>query len=207
MDKKLRGEQLDLEILKELGADPNTTNEALARRFGVAPRTVEDSLKRLRLRGWIREQKRSVDLAASGMMLRYRIDVKINPHDLHASRTIGALRKTYGTHNVQELLAYYIRDVVAGKTQGVIVEEVSILLGDPADLCATVLVPDQRTIFEFVTEHLRDLIEIENTSTSLVAWRIFKETNSQEKSNRPEPPRDTSHADQGIEDKTASIPV
>jgi len=52
----------------------------------------------------------------------------------------------------------------------VIVEDVCVLLGDPADLSLTVRVKDPDDIFPFVTEHLRTMDGVDNTATSIESW-------------------------------------
>ena len=78
----------------------------------------------------------------------------------------------HNDNNTQQTLAYYILDVLSTRMKGVVIEDIAILLGDPADLCATVVAPSHKAMFKFVTEHLRPTVGIENTSTSHVAWRI-----------------------------------
>jgi DNA-binding Lrp family transcriptional regulator len=149
-------------------------------KVNLAPDTVQGWLKKLRTQGYVTERLRLADLVKAGAMLRYRIDITINPPALNKSckDKDGKFSDCYPSEsNNQRRLAYFIRDRIGPKFEDLIVEEVSILLGDPADLCATVLVPDHETIFKFVTEHLRALEEITSTSTSHVSWRtttIFK---------------------------------
>lgn len=165
---------LDFSIMEEITKNPYAESKDLCKELNIEIRNLEGKLHHLRELGLLTKWQRTVDLPATGCRLRYRIDITINPNVLQHSQDIIQLRGKYKTENCQELLAYYIRDVVAEKCSEVFVEEVSILLGDPADLCATVLVPDHKTIFTFITEHLRARDEIKSTSTSHVAWRVFR---------------------------------
>jgi DNA-binding Lrp family transcriptional regulator len=160
-------------VLKALQEDPYASDQKLAKTVTLSIETVRGWLTDLRAGGYVTLQLRLADLVKSEQMLRYRIDITINPPALNKSCKTGPL-STFGVHetNKQRRLAYYIRDVVAAECVGLVVEEVAILLGDPADLSMTVLVPDHKTIFQFVTEHLRSIEEIENTSTSHVSWRM-----------------------------------
>jgi hypothetical protein len=54
----------------------------------------------------------------------------------------------------------------------VLVENIEILLGDPADLCITARVSHHRHVFAFVTRGLRSLPGIRGTSTCQIAWSV-----------------------------------
>jgi DNA-binding Lrp family transcriptional regulator len=172
-NKRRALKDMDIHILEALTANPCAENKDLCNELKIPPRTLEDRLKILRAAELITGQQRVADLVATGSRLRYRVDIKINPNMLHKS-TIPELVENEHTNNRQELLAYYIRDVIAKKCAGVIIEDVSILLGDPADLSATIVVPSHTVIFDFITRYLRALDVIENTSTSHVAWRLSR---------------------------------
>ena len=159
-------------ILKVLQANPQALDKDLAKTVNLGIETVRGWLADLRIGGYVTVQLRLADLVKAEQMLRYRVDITINPPALNKSCKDGPLAKLWEQEpNKQRRLAYYIRDIVAARCESLIVEEIDILLGDPADLCVTVLVPDHNTIFEFVTEHLRSLEEINSTSTSHVSWR------------------------------------
>lgn len=179
-DKKQpkRLNESDINVIRVLTEDAYASDEEIADRVHLAKSTVEGILQQLRAAGYVTDRQRRADLVRTGAMLRYRIDIKINPSVLQKNKDQGKFHAAgvkHDTSNPQQRLAFYIRDVVAMefKDRGIIIEEISILLGDPADLCVTLLVPNLTVIFDFVTEKVRGLEEIENTSTSQVAWRIF----------------------------------
>ena len=64
-------------------------------------------------------------------------------------------------------LCAYIKDVLARRYQGrLVVLDVTILLGQQADISITLRVKEPKTILDFVTEGLRVLGGIEGTMTS-----------------------------------------
>ena len=170
-------DDMDVRILELLAENPTAQNEFIRSKMAMEQGTLDKRLKWLKTKHYLADWQRLADLPATGQRLRYRIDIKINPRKLKkrlSAEDFVALSAKYTTDNPQKLLGYYIRDVIANRCSGIIVEEVSILLGDPADLCATVLVLKHGDIFDFITEHLRTLDEVENTSTSHVSWRVAR---------------------------------
>lgn len=168
--------ETDINILTALSVNPFAKDPEIGEVVNLDASTVQGRMKSLRTRGYVTKEQRLPDLAKAGVMLRYRIDMTINPRALKKSCNDGELKELASNEtNPQKRLAYFIRDHIAQRCKGIIVEEVSILLGDPADLCATVLVPDNIAIFDFVTEQLRGLEEIQSTSTSHVSWRLSRD--------------------------------
>ncbi len=159
-------------ILLALQVDPFALDDLIAQNVNLDVSTVRKWLRDLRREKLLTDQARLVDLVAAGVMLRYRVDVTIDSPRLNTSCETGTLKQIHADDpNKQRRLAYYIKDHVAPSCKGVLVEEVAIMLGDPADLTVTVLVPRHEVIFSFVTEHLRCLDEVKSTSTSHVSWR------------------------------------
>jgi len=171
--KDQNDKDFDTKILETLQAKPTASDDHIAEQARLSKKAIEQRLKGLRKLGYVTPRLRLADLVSAGLMLRYRIDITINPPALNAScKAKGRLENCHPSEsNKQIRLAFYIRDNVAKECDGLVVEEVSILLGNPADICVTVLVPDHKSVFTFVTEQLRSLEEIQATSTSHVSWR------------------------------------
>jgi DNA-binding Lrp family transcriptional regulator len=109
------------------------------------------------------------DWVTVGYPFRYRIDVKADMKELRLGR--GGPAKEPHAVDSQKKLGAYIKDVLSRKYVGrLVVLEVTILLGQQADLSITVRARDSRTVLNFVTEDLRALGGIEATMTSHEAW-------------------------------------
>lgn len=181
--KREKPDGMDMQILEMLAANPLESDNSLvshceSKDRRLSDRTVEDRLSRLRELNLLTHRMRLVDLAATGHWFRYRVDIVINSSALRrraSKEPLNGIGQQHGCQNPQERLAYFIRDEVAKKSPDIIVEEVSVLMGTPADLSATVLVQNPRAIFDFVTAHLRSLQEIQSTSTSQISSRIFRD--------------------------------
>ncbi|MGJ5814460.1 hypothetical protein [Paludibaculum fermentans] len=116
-----------------------------------------------------------VNMDELGWCHKYRIDVRINPRELNESRDLPPSGSEWGTTNPQEMLAHYLMDQFmeaedAKAAPDAIIEDVTILLGDPADLCILVRVKDPRALYTFITEKVRGTLGVENTSTCTEAW-------------------------------------
>src|SRR2546427_3709 len=106
MNKRKKLTSTDIEILKALSSNPSVTNEEIGKRVHVAAKTVEGRLKPLREAGYVTNLQRLADLAKAGVMLRYRIDIRINPRSLKKSCDEGPLSAWADrTTNPQQRLA------------------------------------------------------------------------------------------------------
>jgi DNA-binding Lrp family transcriptional regulator len=89
--------------------------------------------------------------------------------------------------NHQEILAFHVLSC-GERNPSILVEDVSVLLGDPADLCATIRVrapqgenkkaegnSATKVIYKLVTEDLRGLASVDSTSTCFEAWSCSHE--------------------------------
>lgn len=164
-----------MQIIEAIMGDPNVTDKALASRFKMSEDQMQRRLSTLKDREWW-NWRRVVNTASLGFGLRYRIDVKINPLLLrnHLPELKG--RPVERNDNPQKILARYIKNTLANDhrfKRRVIVEDITIVMGDPADLCVTVRVQDHDDVFEWVTGGLRAVGGIENTSTCLEAWSVL----------------------------------
>lgn len=174
-------------ILEFIQKNPLAGDEELAIHFGMSVDSIQRRLTPLRDNHWI-ETKRIVDWAAVGYRLKYRIDVKIDPLALQQKLTTLKDAPISQTDNPQKILAGYIKNKLAADkafADIVIVEDVVILLGEPADLSITVRVREPEDVFDWVTAGLRAATPgIESTSTCLEAWSILDGKLSEKKSKR-----------------------
>jgi DNA-binding Lrp family transcriptional regulator len=164
-----------LQILKWLREDPWMLQEELAGKLGVTSDAAGHRIRALRENDWL-DTKHVVNLAALGYRLRYRIDVKTNPFILQQSLEKLKSSLSVADQNPQKILAGYIKNKLAAEDrfkERVVVEEITITMGDPADLCVTVRVRDHDDILDFVTAGLRATPGVENTSSCLEAWSVF----------------------------------
>jgi DNA-binding Lrp family transcriptional regulator len=114
-----------------------------------------------------------VNLEKLGLQYKYRVDVKLNPRDLQENSDVTAAGKRWNTANPQEMLAHYLLDEFSEdevENPAIIIEDITILLGDQADLSLIVRVRDPKKIYEFITTKCRCVLGIENTSTCTEAW-------------------------------------
>lgn len=81
-------DQLDLDILRALGADGRLTNKALAARLGVAESTCAYRVRALRERGVIVGTSVQVQVAALGFPLQAVIKVRLGSHDAQHVTTL-----------------------------------------------------------------------------------------------------------------------
>lgn len=129
-----------------------------------------------------------VNLPALGFGFKFRVDIKINPRALNRAmekssddpeeRGLKETKEAWRLDpkedlNPQEVLAYHIFKNLA--REDVIIEDVAVMLGDPADLTATVRLKDSRRMYSFITKDLRTLPSIENTTTCIEAWSCAEE--------------------------------
>lgn len=188
-DEELKPNQIQEKILHAIRKNPYIDNKGLMDECDLTEDKLQHRLKELHDNGWL-DVYREIDVIALGYKLRYRIDVKINPRDLQPHlddlrNKLMAAKKLPSDNNPQKLLALYIKNLLLQAPgdlleaeaferlrQRVIVEDVSILMGDPADLTISVRVKDHEDIFQFVTGLLRPAPGVENTSTSLEAWSV-----------------------------------
>ena len=119
------------------------------------------------------ERKMVVNPDALGYVNHFRINVRTNPSTLDKSPDINDLRIKSGIENHQILLALLI--MAKSGCKNVLVEDVCVLLGDPADLSVTVRAENMNQIFEFITTELRTIDGITETTTCVESWSIFRD--------------------------------
>jgi len=173
-------------VLKQLIEKPGLTSyrdveRSLAEQPGpkMAYETVRDNVDRLEAGGYL-EKGWTVDFRKIGYQTLYRIDVMIEPSAIHVDRDE---RSKVPLTNPQQVLAAEILHLVEQEPfkNWVLIENIEILLGDPADLCITARVAHHRHVFSFVTRGLRSLPGIRGTSTCQIAWSVrYGETEDEE---------------------------
>ena len=218
--KRKKIDVVDENILDHYRRHPHATVAEVANEVHLKPGATHKRVARL-IHGRYVRRGMTVDLHKLGYRYRFRIDVKINPHVLKSEikdKEAGRFKATQVDHpkatNPQQLLAQYIMDLTKGRHPRILVEDVVILLGDAADLSITTRAksressqgddPEFFPIFPFVTEVLREIPGVENTSTCTQAWscaqqrdqeQIDKERKrkaSRRKSPRPKVPQTSS---------------
>ena len=156
-------------IARYLHQNPTATYKAISDATALTENQVKYMLEELKAGGRINDRY-VVDLPYLGYPVRYRIDIFVNPANLRDGK--GGLRGDPDVDS-QKALAKYIaktlpqKQLFCGK---ILVEDVRMLLGHPADLSATVCASNNDAITEFVTEGLRMCGAINQTSSCLEAW-------------------------------------
>lgn len=144
--------------------------EAVAALGGSAKSAIETLIKKNSL-----SHLHIVDPAALGYVYRYRVDIWVSPRDL--TSTGGGLLKGDAVPT-QESLAEYILEKLPGRSsvwkQNILVEDVHILLGSPADLSASIRSKSPEAMRSFVTEGLRRCLAIQRTDTFQEGWSISR---------------------------------
>ncbi|WP_321478104.1 hypothetical protein [uncultured Paludibaculum sp.] len=157
-------------VARHVHENPMAEHKEIADELELTPAQVKHALDELKQEGHV-VGAYLVDLEFLGYPLRYRVDIFVTPANLRDGK--GGLPEDDGQVDSQKKLAQYIlkklptRKPFAGK---ILVEDVRILLGSPADLSATVRARDTEAILEFVTQGLRMCRAISQTASCLEAW-------------------------------------
>jgi DNA-binding Lrp family transcriptional regulator len=165
---------LQKKVVRAVLKHPDLVSDAdLAKEVGEKYTSVSGVVQSLKTKGILREGK-VVNFAKLGYGFCYRVDVMINPVEVQFKRDPAT---GMPKENPQKKLA---RDIVERANSApfkdwVVIEDIMILLGNPADLSIMVRVPSHEDIFEFVTMGLRTCPGVMNTSTSYVSWSIMHE--------------------------------
>lgn len=164
-------------ILDYIRRHPQSSVAKIGKPFGLARDTTQKRINKLTQLG-VLQRRYEVDLDAIDFRNRYRMDINVNPKDLRNNQ--GTLPHPK-IKNLQQRLAYRLMALNV-KYEDIIIEDVAVLMGDPADLCVTLRTRglDQRAVFEFVTGVVRMIPGIEKTSTCIEAWSISRERIAQE---------------------------
>jgi DNA-binding Lrp family transcriptional regulator len=169
----------------------------IARYVGLERDTTQKRISKLSDLGAL-QRRYEVDLDALGYTNRYLMDITVDPKELkdahkayvnkankyerqqrrqkRSSRSKAAQRPSLIT-NPQVWLAIEIMKLNdKPENKDVIVQDLAVMMGDPADLCATVRTRgDQKVIFNFVTDQVRPIPGIQKTSTCIEAWSVARD--------------------------------
>lgn len=163
-------------ILEYLRMNPRATYAALQVATGLKAHEVEWALKSMSRKKWIESGFR-VSPTALGYPVRYRVDIWVIPMKLREG--LGGRVQDHDGAGVrlvidsQKRLGRYIMETLAEEPafkERVLVEEIHILLGGPADMSATVRARDNESMMNFVLDGLRSCEGIQQTSTYLLSW-------------------------------------
>ena len=160
-----------MKIMRYLQEDPTADQADIATATELTLNQVKHGLKELEDGNHV-QKCRFAYLKSLGYTFRYRIDIFVSPINLRDGK--GGLPDDESLSvNTQETLGEYIMNTLPQKDlfrDKIFVQDVRILLGNPADLSATVLAIDNESILNFVTKGLRMCQAISQTSTALEAW-------------------------------------
>lgn len=157
----------ELEILWHLHKNPKMSNLEIANQMRITENQVRYDRTNMKDKGWILEIPR-VNLSKLGFPQRYRVDVWVDQRQLkgNAGGMPGDSKKV-GTQ--RELALYIVQDLAHRKPfdSTILIEDILILLGGPADLTTIVRAVNNDAMLDFVTEGLRMCGGISQTATCL----------------------------------------
>jgi len=156
-------------VARYLHEHPTATQKQISQALNLTDDQVKHSLEDLRNDNRI-VSRYSVDLGYLGYHLRYRVDIFVSPANLRGGK--GGLPHHSNVGSQEELANYILQRLPAeaefnGK---ILVEDVRILLGHPADLSASVYATETQAMLDFVTKGLRMCNAVYQTTTCLEAW-------------------------------------
>lgn len=112
MERKRRADPVDVAILRELIADPDTTNLAIATASGLARNTVRARLSRYTEEKTLRSYERRIDPAFLGYPLRAYVVTSVTQRKLDrvgaALATIPEVLEVHGLTGVSDLLVHIV---------------------------------------------------------------------------------------------------
>ena len=162
--------QLNMRKVAEyLHGNPAARQSDVTRETGLSKDQVDYAIEKLTQDENV-QRSYKVDLRFLGYKERYGVDICLSPAHLRDGH--GGLPEDSGV-NSQAALALYILRRLPDKEKfrgKILVEDVRILLGSPADLSATVRATDTKAMRDFVTEGLRMCGAVTHTQTCHEAW-------------------------------------
>jgi DNA-binding Lrp family transcriptional regulator len=171
-------------ILDYIRLHPQDSVGEIASEFKMSSDTMRKRLYKLEDLGSL-QLRYEVNLDKLEFTNLYRMSIVVDHKALRETykqqrKVKGKTGKRLPVQNPQERLAYQI--MALNKTNpDVIVEDVAVLMGDQADLSATLRTRgDQNAIFNFVTAAVRPLPTIQSTATCIQAWSISQERRRKE---------------------------
>src|SRR5918912_429609 len=172
MQQRYKLDEKDLLILTAIRENPTASITELVDHIALLDPssqipypTVQKRVKSLIRNGAV-QREISADLAAFGYAIHCRIDIFVAPSEL---------RRAPEPHKAktQKELAQYIVKILPQRSEfkdRIFIKDAFIMLGGEADITLDVYGKDYKQITEFVTQGLRNLPGISNTSTALLQW-------------------------------------
>src|SRR3984885_5543575 len=171
-------------ILDHIRNHPQDSVPQIAHEVELSRDVVQKRIDKLVALGAL-QKRYEVNLKSLGFINHYRMEIIVDHKALNAhyypKPGAKSAKKTIqkSSPSPQELLA---KDIMKlnDSHEDVIVEDVAVLMGDPADPSATVWTRgDQEVIFRYVTSAVRPLEGIQSSSTCIEGWSISQERNKQ----------------------------
>jgi DNA-binding Lrp family transcriptional regulator len=153
----------DEEILRYFILHPEATVKDIAESLGIPRPTAQRRILNLRAVRHLRPIV-AVNPNSLGYALRYRIDVTVSSSDLIGQMSLREL--------AQHIMG--LQQDVRFKNK-LLVENVHLLLAAQHDLSVIVRAKHHQTVLEFVTDGLRSVRGIRDTSTMQLAWSCIEE--------------------------------
>jgi hypothetical protein len=162
-------------ILEGLRKKPDASMMDLAKSLSMTYETVTNAVDTMKKKQWV-EHRHRIAPPILGFPERYRVDITVIPAKLRLGEG-GRPEdidngKRIQVHTQQGLARYIVNTLSkdAKFLEVIMVEEVSVLLGGPADMSATVWAKNNESMLKFVTYGLRMAEGIQTTSTFLEHW-------------------------------------
>lgn len=164
-------------ILKRMRENRNGTKESIAKSTGMTYESVTKAIDVMKAKGWV-DRRYKIAPKVLGFPERYRVDIAVIPVNLRKGEGGRPEDKDKDTGEripvrTQQGLAWYIVNTLSKDpmfADCILVEEVSVLLGGPSDISATVWAKDNESMLKFVTYGLRMAEGIQSTSTFVEHW-------------------------------------
>jgi DNA-binding Lrp family transcriptional regulator len=156
-------------IIEYIITNPGATVELIGDKTGHPVSTVQKRLSRLFQESLLERAIRVVDWAAVGYPLSYWVNLKVDFRALQ-SRSGGLKAETLRVNSTKGLATHIMKSLSLQYRGALIVQDVIILLGSPADLCVLLRARDHHAVLDFVTSGLRGLGVVESTTTFHAAW-------------------------------------
>lgn len=169
--------EIEKKILWVLYRTPGATQEQIASTLDITKNIVKHRIDEMKGKRWIKDFVQ-VNFAKLGYPERFRVDIWIDPRRLKLKGEGGLPDDKKAEINDQKDLARYIVRKVAKQAaflETILIEDVRILLGGPADLTAIVRAASNDVMLDFVIHGLRMCGAVANTATSLEQWSTLED--------------------------------
>jgi DNA-binding Lrp family transcriptional regulator len=169
-------------FLKHPEAPADRAAHELASAIGSSS-TAERRIRKMKADAILSERTTIIDWEALGYPFQYRIDVHVDQEALHEPES--GEKPHEPVDNWRRLVQYIMKELIpfleripAAKTiskkrfskDDVILENVTMLMGQQADLTVTIRARTQDAVMTFVVDGLRGMRGVKTTSASHEAW-------------------------------------